>query len=106
MLILASASPRRRELLAQAGFSFTVESADVDESPRVGEGPSAYVLRLAIEKAQAVFARHMESSGAPSIAHFAMGGMQGGPSMTASSSWVGSDPLIVLGADTTVVCDG
>jgi len=91
-LILASASPRRRELLAQAGFFFTVESADVDESPRADEDPSAYVLRLAVEKAQAVFARHVESSGAPS--------------MTAPSSWEGSDPLIVLGADTTVVCDG
>jgi septum formation protein len=48
MLILASASPRRRELLAQAGFSFTVESPDVDESPRDGEEPVAYVLRLAV----------------------------------------------------------
>jgi septum formation protein len=93
MLILASASPRRRELLAQAGFSFTVESADVDESPRVDEEPATYVLRLAVEKAQAVFARHCNQS-------------LGAPFMTASSSWVGSDPLIVLGADTTVVCDG
>jgi len=92
MLILASASPRRRELLAQAGFSFTVESANVDESLRDGEEPAAYVLRLAVEKAQSVFARHPESSGAPS--------------MMASSTWVGSEPLIVLGADTTVVCDG
>jgi septum formation protein len=92
MLILASASPRRRELLAQAGFSFTVESADVDESPRAGEEPAAYVLRLAVEKAQAVFARHADSLDAPF--------------MTASSSCVGSAPLIVLGADTTVVCDG
>ena len=74
MLILASASPRRRELLAQAGFSFTVESADVDESPRAGEGSSAYVLRLAEEKAQAIFARHSENSGVPSIAYVAMGG--------------------------------
>ena len=100
------ASPRRRELLAQAGFSFTVESADVDESPRAGEGSSAYVLRLAEEKAQAIFARHSESSGVPSIAYVAMGGMQGAPSMTDALSAVGSDPLIVLGADTTVVCDG
>ncbi len=106
MLILASASPRRRELLAQAGFSFTVESADVDESQRAGEEPAAYVLRLAEEKAQAVFARLSESSGAPSIAYVAMGGMQGAPSMTDALSAVGSDPLIVLGADTTVVCDG
>jgi septum formation protein len=93
MLILASASPRRRELLAQAGFSFTVESADVDESLRDGEDPAAYVLRLAIEKAHAVFARHEnptlidepDKDGAPDSS---------------------LDPLIVLGADTTVVCDG
>jgi septum formation protein len=98
-LILASASPRRRELLAQAGFSFTVESADVDESLRDGEEPAAYVLRLAVEKAQAVFARHSESSGVP---------LSGAPFMTASSSWVGLNnaPLIVLGADTSVVLDG
>ena len=80
-LILASASPRRRELLAQAGFIFTVESADVDESRRVNEEPAAYVLRLAVEKAQAVFARRAAED-------------------------VGDTPLIVLGADTTVVCDG
>jgi len=77
-LILASASPRRRELLAQAGYSFAVEAADVDESVREEESPAGYVLRLAEEKAQAVFARHA------------------------------TDPkfIVVLGADTTVVCDG
>jgi septum formation protein len=95
-LILASASPRRRELLAQAGYAFRVEAADVDESVRAGETPEAYVRRLAEEKARAVFARYaaQESSGAPS--------------MTASSSRVESSeaPLLVLGADTTVVCDG
>ncbi|HEX9201901.1 MAG TPA: Maf family protein [Acidobacteriaceae bacterium] len=93
-LILASSSPRRRELLTQAGYTFTVEAADVDESVSPGESPADYVRRLAEEKAQAVFARHAESSGAPS--------------MTASSSWVGSNDLslIVLGADTTVMLDG
>ena len=93
-LILASASPRRRELLAQAGYDFTVEPADVDETPLAGEEPGTYVKRLAEEKAGAVLDRHLKSSGAPSI--------------TASSSWVGfiDASLIVLGADTTVVCDG
>jgi septum formation protein len=93
-LILASASPRRRELLAQAGYVFTVEAADVDESERSGETPDAYVRRLAIEKAQAVFARQTQTPGAPSL--------------PALSARVGStnSPLIVLGADTTVVCDG
>jgi septum formation protein len=53
-LILASASPRRRELLAQAGLEFTVEPADIDETPFEGEAAAAYVQRLAVEKAQAV----------------------------------------------------
>jgi septum formation protein len=76
MLILASASPRRRELLAQAGFEFMVRPADVDESVRPGEDPTAYAMRLALEKAQAVY------------------------------SAVANPSAIVLGADTTVTLDG
>jgi septum formation protein len=75
-LILASASPRRRELLVQARYAFEVEAADVDESLRQGESPAAYVLRLAEEKARAVLSRHRDETN-----------------------------LIVLGADTTVVLD-
>ncbi len=56
MLILASASPRRRELLLQAGFTFIVEAADLDETPLPNEAAAEYVERLAREKAQAVFA--------------------------------------------------
>ena len=56
MLILASRSPRRAELLKAAGFSFEVLAADVDETPLPGEAPAAYVERLAIEKAKAVLA--------------------------------------------------
>ncbi len=99
-LVLASGSPRRRELLAQAGYAFDVQAADVDESLRLGERPDAYVKRLAEEKARAVFERVV--NGAPG--HSA--DTPGGPSMTVPSSWVGSKmPLVVLGADTTVVCD-
>lgn len=76
-LVLASASPRRRELLTQAGYVFTVEAADIDEMQRAGESPAGYVCHLAEEKAQAVFAKHLDNSN-----------------------------LIVLGADTTVVLDG
>lgn len=79
MLILASSSPRRRQLLELAGFDFTVESADIDESVQPGESPAKYVQRLAFEKAQAVWERHKTEQ---------------------------IDGLIVLGADTTVVCDG
>jgi septum formation protein len=77
MLILASASPRRRELLAQAGFTFAVEAADVDESRLEGEEAGAYVLRLAEEKARVVLGRQSAED----------------------------DVLVVLGADTCVVCD-
>jgi septum formation protein len=75
-IVLASASPRRSELLASAGFSFDVLPTDVDESVRPGERPADYVRRLAVEKS----ARALE--------------------MTASAV----DEIIVA-ADTTVVVD-
>jgi len=53
-LVLASRSPRRAELLTAAGIEFTVRTADIDETPRTGEDPMNYVLRLAEEKARAV----------------------------------------------------
>jgi septum formation protein len=78
-LILASASPRRRELLAQAGYSFEVQVSSVDESRRPGEEAIPFATRLAREKAQQVFAQRQSKVVAP---------------------------LLVLGADTVVVCDG
>jgi septum formation protein len=56
--VLASGSPRRRELLAQLGLLFDVEPAHLDETPKPLEEPAAYVLRLAGEKAAAVAQRH------------------------------------------------
>jgi septum formation protein len=53
MLVLASASPRRAQLLTAAGIAFEVRPADVDETPAPAERPQAYVLRLAREKALA-----------------------------------------------------
>jgi septum formation protein len=53
-LVLASASPRRRELLSRLGVAFTVRPADLDERPHPGEGPRALVGRLARAKADAV----------------------------------------------------
>lgn len=79
-LILASASPRRAELLRSAGYTFDVVVADVDESIRPGEMPPAYVRRLAADKSAAVQS-------------------QVGASLQA-------DAPVILGADTTVVVDG
>jgi septum formation protein len=81
MLILASASPRRRELLTQAGLLFTVASADLNEELLPDEVAAAYVQRLAEEKAQAVWNLHKSTDDS-------------------------GDALIVLGADTCVVSEG
>lgn len=57
-LILASGSPRRAELLRQAGIRFEVSAPDVDEALHPGEAPEAYVRRLAAAKARHVAASH------------------------------------------------
>ena len=54
MLVLASASPRRKEILQNAGIPFIVQAADIPEIPLPGESPQAFAKRLAQEKAQAV----------------------------------------------------
>ena len=93
MLVLASASPRRRELLTQAGFTFEVRPADIPEDPRPGEDPIAYVVRLAREKAEAVYAGLSRSTTAdPSTA-------------VAAATSAQDDNVVVLGADTTVTLD-
>ena len=76
-LVLASASPRRAELLRAAGFAFDVSAADVDEGVRDGESPERYVRRLAAEKSAAVAGRAGLAADA-----------------------------VVIGADTAVVVDG
>jgi septum formation protein len=76
-LYLASASPRRRELLAQVGLNIEVLVQDIDESPVAGESPERYVTRLAQQKAVAALRD---------------------PRCRL--------PLPVLAADTTVVCSG
>jgi septum formation protein len=57
-LMLASTSRYRRELLARLRLDFEVEAPRVDETPRAGEAPAALAERLALEKAEAVAARH------------------------------------------------
>jgi len=78
-LILASQSPRRKSLLAQLGYEFTTQPADIDESVRGNESATDYVIRLAEEKAQKIFINLPVQQQVKSI---------------------------VLGSDTSVVIDG
>jgi septum formation protein len=78
-IILASASARRQELLAQIGVSFTVRSQDIDESIRIAELAEDYVMRMAMEKAMSALSQLAVSQG--------------------------GDHTLVLAADTSVVCD-
>ena len=55
MLVLASASPRRQDLLRNAGIAFAVHPTDIPEVPYPGEAPRAFAERMAKEKAMAVF---------------------------------------------------
>jgi septum formation protein len=64
-ITLASASPRRQELLRQIGVAHEVRPADLDESLQPGEAPEPYVRRLAAAKAEAVYAAH---PGRPALA--------------------------------------
>ncbi|WGZ93294.1 MAG: nucleoside triphosphate pyrophosphatase [Candidatus Thiothrix putei] len=75
-LILASASPRRSELLAQIGIRFVVQTADVDETPLLGETPEALVERLAILKAETVSLR-LRSGNLPVLGSDTLGILNG-----------------------------
>jgi len=57
-LILASASPRRAQLLRNAGMAFTAKATRIPERRRQGESPRKFAVRLARAKARAIFARH------------------------------------------------
>ena len=59
-IVLASASPRRAELLRSAGIDFDVQPADVDETIATGESPNEYVSRLAEAKARLVYERDVQ----------------------------------------------
>lgn len=81
-LILASASPRRSELLTVLGVTFTCDPAHIDEEPMTAEPARDYVMRMALEKARAVKVRYLGSG-----------------SGSAAST-------VVLAADTSVIVDG
>jgi septum formation protein len=113
-LVLASASPRRAELLRAAGYAFEIVTADVDESIRPGEAPAMYVRRLAAEK----------SAAAQSRVARALQARDGGPAASAPEALRRASPEldgsaderrrerpalhqpVIVGADTTVVVDG
>lgn len=95
-LILASASPRRAELLRWAGYTFDVVVASVDESIRPGESPSAYVRRLAADKSAAVLG----------VARPFQDRDRGAESPAPHQPVIPPHQPVVLGADTTVVVDG
>jgi septum formation protein len=67
-IYLASASPRRRELLRQIGVSFRLLGTELDETPRPSEAPAAYVSRLAAAKADAGWLRSRSAANAPVLA--------------------------------------
>jgi nucleoside triphosphate pyrophosphatase len=83
-LVLASASPRRAELLRAAGFTFETCAVDIDEAARASETPASYVRRLAAEK-----------SARASVAVHGRAQAEGE-----------QEEIVVLGADTAVVVDG
>jgi septum formation protein len=93
-LVLASASPRRAELLTAAGFTFEVLAVDLDERAQPGEAPADYVRRLAAEKSARAF-ELLEGSARERP------GANGARTVTLRPGEV-----VVLGADTTVVAGG
>jgi len=82
-LILASSSPRRREILQAAGFEFEVVPTSVVEERLPGESPELFVCRMATEKAEAALDRVAHQSAAPIILPI-----------------LGADTVVVLGAET------
>jgi len=96
-LILASASPRRAELLRAAGYQFQIVPAHVDESREPGEGPARHVRRLAAAKSAAAQRSAVSGSDLDSL-H---------PDPAANPDARNQDLTpIILGADTVVVVDG
>jgi septum formation protein len=92
-LVLASASPRRAELLRAAGFDFEIIVTAVDERLRPNEQPAVFVRRLAAEKSAAGLAKVRPAEVGRNAGDLASGFSR-------------ADDLVVLGADTAVVVDG
>src|SRR4051794_31685704 len=133
-LVLASASPRRAELLAAAGFVFDTLPVDIDERVAAGEDPAAYVQRLASEKSlralgdlagQAGVVGRVRQAAPVALAGLRLVGLAGPVGRVGQAEPVGqvglatetgqvgqpgrvgtNEDAVVLGADTAVVVDG
>ncbi|KDN26740.1 septum formation inhibitor Maf [Vibrio fortis] len=96
-LVLASGSPRRKELLTQLGYEFSVLVTDIEEQQQPDEDAQTYVQRLSLDKAKAalnlIAEQEPNSDSTVSL----------GSDNTAS---LGSDNIVVLGSDTVVVSQG
>lgn len=90
MIVLASGSPRRKELLASLGVPFVVIKSDIDETQHDGEAPTAYAERLSREKAHAI-AERIRAGEAPDEAIDAI---------------LAADTVVILAADTIGDLDG
>lgn len=108
-VVLASGSPRRRDLLQLLGISFCIQAADVDEEPWPGEGPEALTTRLASSKALAVAGRlsapptlsEYHDTSRTSIASDCLD-----PRISSRHQEPRPSDMVVLAADTVVVLDG
>jgi septum formation protein len=111
-LVLASASPRRAELLRAAGFDFEIIVTDIDERLRPDEPPGVFVRRLAAEKSAAGLAQvlaQVRPAACPERTRGEAGRYVRDDEVRnddVASGFSRADDLIVLGADTAVVIDG
>jgi septum formation protein len=104
-LVLASASPRRAELLTAAGFTFEVLAVDLDERAQPGEAPAHYVRRLAAEKSARAFELLEDSARAGSGARGERELRIAEERPPAGEATLARE-VVVLGADTAVVVGG
>ncbi len=106
MLILASSSPRRQELLRNAGVQFRVQPADVPEIFNDGEHPTRLAERLARDKAEAIFRKLNVYGGCEGVDPTSAEGVRpGAPAEPLETRNTKLETVFVLGADTVVVVD-
>jgi septum formation protein len=102
-LILASASPRRAELLRSAGYDFEIHAVDIDERSKPGEPPAEYVERLAKEKASRAMSDVLNVGPAEAGPHRHSGVKVACGLSDVASGFSRTGEVVVLGADTAVV---